>query len=218
MNLARSVIVAGTCIAGLGAAPPALASVNFPAPAALAGRLGPGVGRGGRLQAGQVQARPGACQGRRAHDLPPPAQGGAEAELGRPAARLPRGGAGAARPGASRPPGTAPAHARKARGQARGGSAQRNPGASPGYTEGAGEARRAGRARAGFGGRQGERRLLRRSLHQVQRELWRGGREPDARKERRRDDGGRRRRLSDRREVRFGLALRPPRRARMPDR
>ena len=41
MNLARSVIVAGTCIAGLGAAPPALASVNFPAPAALAGGSAP---------------------------------------------------------------------------------------------------------------------------------------------------------------------------------
>ena len=36
MNLARSVIVAGTCIAGLGAAPPALATVSFAAPAALA--------------------------------------------------------------------------------------------------------------------------------------------------------------------------------------
>jgi hypothetical protein len=37
MNLARSVIVAGTCIAGLGAAPPALATVTFAAPVALAG-------------------------------------------------------------------------------------------------------------------------------------------------------------------------------------
>ena len=35
MNLARSVIVAGTCIAGLGAAPPALATVTFAAPVAL---------------------------------------------------------------------------------------------------------------------------------------------------------------------------------------
>ena len=34
MNLARSVIVAGTCIAGLGAAPPALATVYYAAPAA----------------------------------------------------------------------------------------------------------------------------------------------------------------------------------------
>ena len=32
MNLARSVIVAGTCIAGLGASPPALATVTFEAP------------------------------------------------------------------------------------------------------------------------------------------------------------------------------------------
>lgn len=36
MNLARSVIVAGTCIAGLGAAPPALATVTFAAPGTLA--------------------------------------------------------------------------------------------------------------------------------------------------------------------------------------
>ena len=36
MNLARSVIVAGTCIAGLGAAPPAFATVSFAAPLALA--------------------------------------------------------------------------------------------------------------------------------------------------------------------------------------
>ena len=32
MNLARSVIAAGTCIAGLGASPPALATVTFEAP------------------------------------------------------------------------------------------------------------------------------------------------------------------------------------------
>ena len=36
MNLVRSVIVAGTCIAGLGAAPPALATMTFAAPVALA--------------------------------------------------------------------------------------------------------------------------------------------------------------------------------------
>ena len=183
MNLARSVIVAGTCIAGLGAAPPALATVTFAAPARPRGRLGPGVGRSRRLQAGQVQARPGACQGRRAHDLPPPAQGGAEAELGRPAARFPRCGAGAARPGASRPPGTAPAHARKARGRP-GAAARRGIRVLRRVTpkvlarlDALGER---GRASAR---RQGERRLLRRSLHQVQRELWRGGREPDARKQ-----------------------------------
>ena len=62
MNLARSVIVAGTCIAGLGAAPPALATVNFAAPLALADGSAPeSVSADGskrvRCKRGQVRVR-----------------------------------------------------------------------------------------------------------------------------------------------------------------